>query len=150
MAGGAGNGNQCPIFVLAAFMTRALTAPAMKMTANILLLAPLALAAAQPGHAQASHVQPVPPQSPSASAFSRLFTPWTAAAHDSLTAESGTRAPSPAADEGDRARIQAAALGERVGEIVRAGDCEEGERVARAAGDFALVQAVRDHCRRRN
>ena len=41
---------------------------------------------------------------------------------------------------------QGRALGERVGEIVRAGDCEEGERVARAAGDFALVQAVRAHC----
>ena len=42
---------------------------------------------------------------------------------------------------------QGRALGERVGEIVRAGDCEEGERVARAAGDFALVEAVRAHCR---
>jgi hypothetical protein len=30
---------------------------------------------------------------------------------------------------------------------VRAGDCEEGERVARAAGDFPLVEAVRAHCR---
>ncbi len=42
---------------------------------------------------------------------------------------------------------QGRALGERVGEIVRLGDCEEGERVAREAGDFALVEAVRDHCR---
>ena len=38
-------------------------------------------------------------------------------------------------------------LGERVGEIVREGNCEEGERVARDAGDFALVEAVRAHCR---
>ena len=44
-------------------------------------------------------------------------------------------------------RSQGRALGERVGEIVRLGDCEEGERVAREAGDFALVEAVRDHCR---
>ena len=145
MAGGAGDGNQAPIFVLAAFMTCKVTAPAMTMIAKLVVLAPFALAAAQPVCAQ-----PVPPQSPSASAFSRLFTPWTAAAHDSLAAEGETRAPAPPANDGDRARIQAAALGERVGEIVRAGDCEEGERVARAAGDFALVQAVRDHCRRRN
>ncbi|HEV2866694.1 MAG TPA: hypothetical protein VGX37_09275 [Allosphingosinicella sp.] len=41
---------------------------------------------------------------------------------------------------------QGRALGERVGEIVRLGDCQEGERVAREAGDFALVQAVRDYC----
>lgn len=45
-------------------------------------------------------------------------------------------------------RDQGRALGERVGEIVRAGDCEDGERVAREAGDFALVEAVRDYCRR--
>ena len=42
---------------------------------------------------------------------------------------------------------QGRALGERVGEIVRLGDCQEGERVAREAGDFALVEAVRAHCR---
>jgi hypothetical protein len=29
---------------------------------------------------------------------------------------------------------------------VALGDCGEGERVARAAGDFALVAAVRAHC----
>lgn len=38
------------------------------------------------------------------------------------------------------------ALGERVGDIVALGDCAEGERVARTAGDFALVAAVRDYC----
>lgn len=45
-------------------------------------------------------------------------------------------------------RNEGRALGERVGEIVRAGDCEDGERVARQAGDFALVEAVRNYCRR--
>ncbi len=44
-------------------------------------------------------------------------------------------------------RDQGRPLGERVGEIVRLGDCEEGERLARAAGDFALVEAVRGYCR---
>lgn len=42
---------------------------------------------------------------------------------------------------------EARALGERVGEIVRLGDCEAGERLAREAGDFALVDAVRSYCR---
>ena len=42
---------------------------------------------------------------------------------------------------------QGRALGERVGEVVRTGDCEGGERMAREAGDFALVAAVRAHCR---
>ena len=37
-------------------------------------------------------------------------------------------------------------LGERVGEVVRLGDCEGGERMAREAGDFALVEAVRAYC----
>jgi hypothetical protein len=46
-----------------------------------------------------------------------------------------------------RAEAEAVALGRRVGEVVRAGDCAEGERIAREAGDFALVNAVRDHCR---
>ncbi len=46
-------------------------------------------------------------------------------------------------------RNQGRALGERVGEIVRGGDCEDGERVAREAGDFALVEAVREYCRQR-
>ena len=46
----------------------------------------------------------------------------------------------------DQLRNQGRALGERVGEIVGLGDCAEGERVARAAGDFALVEAVRAHC----
>ena len=43
-------------------------------------------------------------------------------------------------------RNQGRALGERVGEIVRLGDCAEGERLAREAGDFPLVEAVRNHC----
>ena len=47
-----------------------------------------------------------------------------------------------------RSEAEAVALGRRVGEVVRAGDCAEGERIAREAGDFALVRAVREHCGR--
>lgn len=43
-------------------------------------------------------------------------------------------------------RGQGRELGERVGEVVRGGDCAQGERIARQAGDFALVEAVRSHC----
>lgn len=42
------------------------------------------------------------------------------------------------------------ALGQRVGELVRTGDCTAGERMAREAGDFALLAAVRAYCRRRS
>ena len=47
-----------------------------------------------------------------------------------------------------RSQDEAVALGRRVGEIVRAGDCTGGERMAREAGDLALVRAVQEHCRR--
>jgi hypothetical protein len=112
----------------------------MMIKSSILLL----LAAAAP--------PPTPSvPAPSVAAFAGLFTPWSAAERDSRAAEERARAtgaPPPADTE--RRRIEAVARGERVGEIVRAGDCEEGERIARAAGDFALVRAVRDHCRRGN
>ena len=109
----------------------------MMIKASILLL----VAAAAPPPPQGA-----PP--PSVAAFAGLFTPWSAAERDSRAAEERTRtaeAPPPA--DAERRRVEAVARGERVGEIVRAGDCEEGERIARAAADFALVRAVRDHCR---
>jgi len=81
-----------------------------------------------------------------ASAFSGLFTRWTGANDEALRAEASRAAP--AAPAGPL-RAGTPELGARVGEIVRAGDCEEGERVARAAGDFPLVDAVRAHCRSR-
>lgn len=79
-----------------------------------------------------------------------LFTDWRTISREAGQAEAamlkaaqaGARNASPE----DRAR--AIALGERVGQIVAAGDCAEGERVARAAGDIGLVRAVRDYCYR--
>ncbi|HEV7660755.1 MAG TPA: hypothetical protein VGO55_13025 [Allosphingosinicella sp.] len=98
--------------------------------------------------------------SPPSNPFQGLWTGWGGANRDSLEAETRTQDQlDPAPPEAtsipagspllSRSREQAAALGARVGEIVRGGDCAEGERVARAAGDFALVQAVRDYCERR-
>jgi hypothetical protein len=113
-------------------------------------LTPLASVAA------AGQTAPPPPSNP----FQGLWTGWSGASRDSLEAETRTpvqpdRAP-PAATSIpagspllSRSREEAEALGARVGEIVRGGDCAEGERIARAAADFALVQAVREYCERR-
>jgi hypothetical protein len=76
--------------------------------------------------------------------YSGLWTRWSAVNGDALRAETARQAPT--APSGPL-RAGSAELGTRVGEIVRGGDCEEGERVARAAGDFPLVEAVRAHCR---
>ena len=101
------------------------------MMAGILIAAALAAAApAQP---------PAPDQ-----AYSGLWTHWSAANSDALHAEAARQPP---ATPTGPLRAGSAELGTRVGEIVRAGDCQEGERVARAAGDFPLVEAVRAHCR---
>ena len=86
-----------------------------------------------------------PPQSPPPDqAYSGLWTRWSTVNGDSLRAEVARQAPAAPAGA---LRAGSPELGTRVGEIVRAGDCEEGERVARAAGDFPLVEAVRAHCR---
>ena len=76
--------------------------------------------------------------------YSGLWTRWPAANSEALRAEAARQAP--AAPSGPL-RAGSPELGARVGEIVRAGDCEEGERIARLAGDFPLVEAVRAHCR---
>ena len=109
--------------------------------------------------------QTAPPAAPAPSSnpFQGLWTGWNGVSRDSLAAEAqAARRPEGAAPEAaptsipayspldPRRRAEAEALGARVGEVVRLGDCEEGERIARAAGDFALVRAVRDHCRRRD
>jgi hypothetical protein len=83
--------------------------------------------------------------------FSGLFTPWTGVNRDSLQAEVEQRrraaaAGIAAAPDQQRRYTAAVALGERVGQVVRQGDCEQGERLAREAGDLALVRAVRGHC----
>ena len=81
-----------------------------------------------------------------------MWTGWGSANADSLKVERGriteVRREYQTAGSDRRRELQSQGrnLGEQVGEIVRSGDCAEGERVARAAGDFALVQAVRDHC----
>jgi len=93
----------------------------------------LALAASAP--AQPSQAAP---------GYSALWTRWPAVNGDALRAEASRQAP---ATPSGPLRAGSPELGARVGEIVRAGDCEEGERVARAAGDFPLVEAVRAHCR---
>jgi hypothetical protein len=88
------------------------------------------------------------PQRPAASRFQGLFVDWSDANRDSIEAER-IAAQRPAAGPSDAPAGTAAgsvALGERVGDIVATGDCAEGERIARAAGDFALVAAVREHC----
>ena len=86
--------------------------------------------------------------------FSGLFTSWSGTSRESLRAETEARRPAPEAGAVPAAsplqgpgRNQAVALGERVAEVVRQGDCAEGERIAREAGDFPLVDAVRDYCR---
>jgi hypothetical protein len=76
--------------------------------------------------------------------FSGLWTRWSGVNSEALRAET-TRA-APAAPAGPL-RAGSPELGQRVGEIVRAGDCAGGERLAREAGDFPLVEAVRSHCR---
>lgn len=78
-------------------------------------------------------------------ATARIWVDWGEASAQSVSAELAqlqaerTKAERPPTE-------QAQALGKRVGEIVAAGDCAEGERVARAAGDMGLARAVRDYC----
>jgi len=106
------------------------------------LLWPLLLAPAV-ALAQAA---PAPPSSN----FAGLFTSWSGTSRESLRSEIARQQPSgavPASSPLQRSHGEAAALGERVGDVVRRGDCQEGERMAREAGDFALVRAVRDYCR---
>lgn len=116
---------------------------AMKTKRITALLAGLALAA--PALAQST-------DSPRPQGFAGLFTPWSGVNRDSVQAEIEARrraaeqASLTASPEQRQRYTQAVSLGERVGRVVRDGDCEEGERMARDAGDFALVRAVRSHC----
>lgn len=123
------------------------------------LLTALSLCAATPGTAQPAAPAPPPPQQPQGAPnpFQSLFTPWQGANREAIEAEAAEAPPAPREGEGQgaipagsplvtRSRAEAVALGERVGAVVRAGDCAEGERIAREARDFALVRAVRAHC----
>lgn len=106
--------------------------------------------AASPALAFAQIAPAAPPAPPSA--FGTLWTGWrdvnASALEKEREAVEEVREDFVAANSHRRRQLQnqGRALGERVGEIVREGDCEDGERVARRAGDFALVQAVRAHC----
>jgi len=111
----------------------------------------LLIAAPASGQAPATSA----PQAPS-NPFQGLWTGWTGASREALEAEARVNAvPAPgnsiqaASPFVSPSRDEAEALGTRVGEVVRGGDCAEGERIARAAGDFPLVEAVRGYCQRR-
>lgn len=88
---------------------------------------------------------------PARTGFESLWTGWSGVNQESIRAEAeAARAGvAPAAPAPTHYQAGSVALGERVGEVVRLGDCEEGERLARQAGDFPLVEAVRQHCRPR-
>lgn len=117
----------------------------------------LCLLVAAPAAGQ-SHAPAPAPDAP-ANPYRELFTRWDGANRDSLAAETEAAPPaaepesgsipaySPLASPPARSRDEAVALGRRVGEMVRAGDCAGGERLAREAGDLALVRAVLEHCR---
>ncbi len=112
----------------------------------LVLLWPLLLS---PAAAQAQSA-PAPSDSPANKAdFESLWTGWSGVSREAMRAESeaARSGHAAAADVPRRYRAGSVALGERVGEVVRQGDCDEGERLAREAGDFALVDAVRAHCR---
>lgn len=89
--------------------------------------------------------QPAAAPAPAEARYGELFTDWRGANRESLDHE---RRRGEAANAPARTAAEARALGDRVGRIVAEGACTEGERIAREAGDFALVRAVQDHCRR--
>ena len=72
-----------------------------------------------------------------------LWSDWRSVNEASLSAEARRQA------NAERSAAEARSLGDRVGQLVAGGDCEGGERMAREAGDFPLVDAVRDYCRTR-
>ena len=78
-------------------------------------------------------------QAPPANPYHGLWTDWRAADRARIEAERNASSPR-------RTVAEAQALGTRVGEVVALGDCRNGERMAREAGDMELVAAVRRHC----
>ena len=90
---------------------------------------PLLLALAAPLMAAASPPAPAPaPQG--------LWIDWSA-----LNRRAAEAQPAP------RGTVEEAqALGDRIGRMVAAGDCRGGEKMALAAGDTKLAQAVRTYC----
>lgn len=92
-----------------------------------------------------SAAQVQPPKGASDLRTSGLWVDWKKLSEESREAEDG-RVPTAGPERQRLSHVEASALGKRVGELVATGDCAGGERVAREAGDFALVRAVRDHC----
>ncbi len=83
--------------------------------------------------------------------FNDVWTNWSAVNRGSLDAElvgaSAKGLRNPVGESSAHLKAGSPELGAHVGEIVAAGDCSEGERLARAAGDFPLLAAVRDYCK---
>jgi hypothetical protein len=77
---------------------------------------------------------------PATPRFGALWADWKRLGREAVGAELAPQAKVPSRSN------DAAALGERVGEVVAGGDCAIGERLAREAGDIPLARAVRDHC----
>lgn len=114
----------------------------------------LALCAPAVAFAQAAApAAPAPRPAESPADFSNLWTRWDGASREAIGRErEGIREIDQEIATANARQLQTLHeqgrdLGERVGEMVRTGDCEQGERLAREAGDFALVAAVRAHCR---
>ena len=82
---------------------------------------------------------------PPAAPFERLWTDWRSVSRQSSASEKAETDAGSAPKTATEA-AEAAARGERVGEIVASGDCAIGERLAREAGDIPLARAVRAHC----
>ena len=126
------------------------------MRPTLALLA-LSLFAAAPAAGQGNAPAPATRAEAPANPWQQLFTRWDGVNREAIDAETGPAQQAPER-EGNaipawsplqpRSQAEAMALGERVGQVVRAGDCAEGERIAREAGDFALVRAVQAHCGR--
>lgn len=88
---------------------------------------------------------PAPVEAAEQLRFDTLVTDWQVVNREALEHE--LRLDPPATATPARNALAARSLGDRVGELVASGDCEAGERMAREAGDFALMRAVRTHCR---
>jgi len=90
--------------------------------------------------ASAAPAQPAPkPAAPKS-----LWVDWKTLARDSVAAEAKGAKPDVSRER--ELQAEADARGKLVGELVTSGDCANGERIAREAGDFALVRAARDYC----
>jgi hypothetical protein len=110
------------------------------MLSLLLLAAAVGQPAVQPPPA------PPPPAVRGEARFRSLFIDWRATGEEALAREQARLNDLAAADPAPQR--QARALGDQVGEMVALGDCDGGQRLAREAGDQALLRAVEGHCSR--